>query len=477
MRRKAALKAAVVGLLAAVTLSGCTTVSVRAQVIDDSNASFAIQKVVTKEGYVDYLNYLRDLNENQEPQEELFDLSGLWEQNPIPEGAPFTLELRITSESVEIYRVTSEGQELNWQGTYIPPTESGSSFSWVSTKVDNPALESDGRDLTEAYLFDYNGSVLSFVPQDGREGAPPSPTFFQRADSASDTAATAPEEETTTEEQTSQPIAGEVSFTDEDLCKSFTQNVGIFDPVVAGVEPEIECTEVDFAVTTVYNVEYDFSGVTTVNGVAVNSTERNNLPFRFYPDQEFGDIVFEHRIVGLLEGQFPSTNSWLETITDYNVTVFFPGGVNDFNGEASGAVSDGFTVTWNYDTIKVAVENNVFTLRAAGDPNSVIDPMPYILTLVGFFFVLSILLYFSWKRLPAKLIAVVSLLLLPVSPFGIGMAIIAQKKAAKDAPVKRLATVSLVLNGAAFTFIVLVTVLTFLLAPQIVEDVRAIFGW
>lgn len=485
MRRKAGLKAAVVGLISALTLSGCATVSVSAEVIDDKNAVFAIQKVVSHEGYLSYLNYLNEVNNETPAPPKILDLSGRWVQAYIAEDAPEHLELKVTSEAVELYRVSADGQELFWQGTFTPPSTSAATYSWTSAKVDNPIVPTDDFDGTANYLFDFNGSVISYISGDA-EGIP-EPFIFERPAAENPDAPVTADEEVTTEnpesdesevepESESEGAPG-VQLEGEQLCESFTKNVEMLDPSVAGVDPNIECLEDKFVVTTYYNVQYDYVGITAVNGEGIDSRTRDKLPFKFYVDQAYGDVVFEHRIIGLLGTQFPTTESWFEAVEDYTVSVTFPGAVNGFNGENSGAVSDGHTVTWGYDTVKLAVENGVYVLNAAGDPKGSIDPMPYILTAVGFVFLLSLLLFFSWRRFSASTIATISLFLIPVAPFGVGMAIIAQKKAKRDAAVKRRATISLVINGAVFTFATLVIVLSFVLAPQLVDSVLEIFGW
>lgn len=469
MRTKPRIGAAIVGILSILGLTGCATVSVQAQVFDNTHASFAIQKVVTIDGYKDYLAYEEALNEKPtEPSVDvgqILDLRGTWINDDAATNNAYN-EM-VISNDVKIYSLNNSEKILTWAGDYTPPQLASSIYSWESKKIDNPTTDTDDHHYFRAFNFNYEAGEISFSVKDDQNH-----DVLVRMKNT-----TVPAVETPVEQPIEQPtVPAKNTLTNDQLCESFKNDVKKRDTVYAGVEPEVECTDVDFAVTTLYNVEFDIGGITKINGESINSQTRDKLIFKFYPDPQYGDVVFETRIIGLYDGEFPTAQRWLESITDYKVSVTFPGEISGYNGVNSGAVDDGHTVTWNHETVAAAVENNVFILRAAGMAVTPADPMLYIVSIAGFIFLLSILLYFSWKRISPRKIAITSLILVIVSPFGLGMAIIALKKSRNDVEGGKLAFRSIILNGAVLVFEAIFITLTLLLSPQLIDEFLALFG-
>lgn len=458
--------AAIVGLIGIISLSGCATVSVQARVIDQTHASFAIQKVVTIDGYKQYLTYEAEQDaKNTEPlanESGLLDLDGRWiETTADPKGSHQEI---VIGDKTQIFTVQGDTQTLFWQGTYTKQTIPATVQTWKSEKIDDPTTQSDNAAPAANYLFSYESGEISYNALTDQSQAVA--IHFTKVPDTS-------EEATTPKVATPKPI----TLSKSELCTSFKKDVAKFDPDVAKIKATtVECTDVDFAVTTIYDVGFGYGGITSLNGKDISSKDRDALSFKFYPDTQYGDIVFETRILGLLDGQFPSSQSWLEGISSYKVSVTFPGKISGYNGESSGATDDGHTVTWGNDTIRKAVENNVFTLKAAGVASGSADPMPYIISFVGGALLLLILLYFSWKRISPRKIAIISLFLTLVSPFGLGMAIIARKKARNDAEGKKLAFISIGLNSCILVFEVLFVGLAIFLAPQLLTEFWALFG-
>ncbi len=463
----------------AVTLSGCATVSVRAEVLDDTNAVVGVQQVITHEGFLEYLEVKKDAIENplvtpeeteKPPAEEVApDFTGTWAEI-ITEGTnPVNQELVIGSDA-RIYQISPSGaRELFWAGTFTPPNKDALNYSWDSDWLYEEANNFLYKSAT-VVKFTWNDGVISYTLS-GDLGN----NTLVRFENIAPPVVAPPVEEAPTEEvpekETPEFI---IPTSDEELCELFKTESTTLLKLPKGIESSVECTDVDYAVTTQFPVTYGYAGVKEIAGVEADKGQVALLPFKLRVDAVYGDVVFEHRIMGLELGAFRTSTEWLEAVTDYNVSVSFPGEVT---GSSNNGIQDTNTsVYWDYALVKEAVEGGDYVLTAAGRADSRVDPLPILATIGGVLFLLFLLVYFMWKRFSPRTIAITSFFLSPLSPFGFALALVARKKARNNADGARLAFVALIVSSASLVFQTLVVVLFFIMAPQIVTDIFSAMG-
>ena len=450
--------------------TGGATVSVQAAVLDKDHASYAIQKVVDVDAYKIWLanaQYLEnEPDESKSPAETSLSLDGVWLQEPGDTTTPH-LEIEI-SDVTSIYQVDGEVRELAWQGTFDAPSVAASTYTWTAKRIAQPDEIDDPEAprKTASYVFNFENGVVSYTETNAETGETTLLRFQKVDDNSAD--------------EVEEPPVNEippVTMTWDELCEHFQDAIKEFDPTIAGVTPSVECDKKanEFVVTSIYDVTFDSVGVTHVGSVEVTPEDRRQLPFQFYRDIQYGDVSFTTDVIGLDEGMFPNVLVWMDSIKDYEVRLSYPDGISGYSNVDDGATDDGYTITWNYDTIKNSITAGNFTLKAAGQALSVIDPVPYIITLVGAAFLLTLLLFFSRKIAPRK-VAIISWFLIIVSPFGLGMAILARKRARNDSDGMKLAGRSIIANGSVFVFELFFVILTIVLAPQVVKDFLALFG-
>jgi len=467
----------------AIGLSGCATVSVRAQIIDDTNAVVAMQEVITHEGFIEYLeqkqkdiesynsNAIAQGSDDDEPEEAAApDLSGIWSEVANDEGFTSAQEIDISGDKITIYQyVNGGGRDLFWSGSYDPPKISTLNYAWDSKWNYDDAANFIYKGAEEI-KFIWQDGVLSYS-QNGSLGATTLVNFEPVVP------VVIPEEETPEEEtENTVELLPElvIPTTADELCDLFKSESGNLLKLPTGIEAAVECTDVDYAVTVEYPVTYSYAGVKQIAGVDASKNDIALLPFTLATDAVYGDVVFEHRILGLELSQFRTSTAWLEAVTDYNVSVSFPGEITEFSNE--GIQDSPNSVYWDYALVKSSVENGDYTLTAAGRADARVDPIPIILTVAGVLFLLLLLVYFMWKRFSARTIAITSFFLAILSPFGFALALVARKKARNNADGAQLAFIALIVSSASLVFQALVVILFLIMAPQLVQELLATLG-
>ena len=271
------------------------------------------------------------------------------------------------------------------------------------------------------------------------------------------------------------PPSDPANLTTEELCayasNAFTETTS----AVEGTETSQSCDENGFSLVTRFPVTYSSVGVTAVGSHEINAEERRNLPFRFYVDYVYKDVVFEHDIIGLKnQNLLKDSAQWAKVFSKYDVSISFPGDVTDSSND--GVRQTPQSVTWNYDLVKAAVDSRDYTISAAGRADYKVDPIPILVTIGGVLFLLLLLVYFMWKRFSPKVIIAVSYILALLGPFGVALAMMASHKARNNADGAAKAAVAVWATSAIFVFEILVLVLMMILAPDILTEILANLG-
>lgn len=433
-------------------LSGCATVEAQAQVADDSTAYFALSGSLTTQGYEEYLKALAGNSSTSSDEEKeatrTTSLEGSWKETSGDET------ITISGTSV----VIKDGQgKLLWAGSYIPPKLAVTSYDWKAI------MDSSQKDMMSSqesfYVFSYRNGKLIYISKDAY-GKSVTHTFTSTTPAAAPT-------ETSTET---------VPTTTDGLCQAFKEEVA---ELLALPDPSIitfQCTDDSLSASVTYGVTFDAGGITSVNGEAVDNETAKDLPFGIYKDASYGDIMVSHSILGLTSSSSSafSTDDWVSAVTAYDLSISFPGEISGYS--EGGSQTSSTSVSWDYAAVASAVKDGTLTLRAAGEAKPSLNTTPIYMTIGGLLFLMFLFLYFSWKKFPPKVIAVMGMIFVFFSPLGLCLSFVARKKATNNAEGKALFLVGIFANGAILTFEVIMIILLFILTPDLMMSFLSSVG-
>lgn len=455
MKKTSRMLAAAVAVLALFGLSGCAEVAAKGVVLDDTNAVFSLEQRISVEG----MEGLAETIERQKLDKQLIyndydeqipDLTGTWTE--ANNESPEVQTLLITDRQLNIY----EGGQIRWIGSFDAPEVPVKAYDWRSEFLPSSQLP----DSTVGSInFSYNDGQLFYVDQTDL-GAPRAVFFSQ------DRKIETPVENA--------PLM-EIDMSVEELCEYTDEVLAGTYLSMEGVENASECDENGYHIISTFPVQYNYTGITTLGGKELDPRDRKALPFKFATDAVYGDVFFEHYVMGLdNRALLYNSSDWPKVFTEYSLEISFPGEISGFSND--GQQLNDNTVVWNYEQVKAAVESGDYSLSAAGRADFKVDPVPILMTIGGVIFLLVLLVYFMWKRFSPKTIVITSYVLAILSPFGLALAIVAKRKSRNHADGGAAATIAVWVTSAVFVFEALVVILLLLLAPQLVQEFFSFLG-
>jgi len=284
-------------------------------------------------------------------------------------------------------------------------------------------------------------------------------------------------EETIDNQAVDERLGADESLTPEERCAQLDNKR---DELVSGsgydyAFLESSCSDEGVYLSALFEVSFTYQGIQSVNGVEINSAEREKLPFSVANDVAYGDVVISQEPIGLLDqGEVVPLSSWRELYSDYTITVQFNKSLSDYS--AGGVEIAEHTVQWDYAAIVSSMESNNYTFSAAGTSVKPIDPLPYAIAGGATLLALSILLFSMWRWAPSRVITNTSYVLAPLGPFGFALAIIAMQKGRASFNDSRRAVPALWVSGSILTFEIITAAILYFLAPEMTLEMLRSWG-